>query len=428
MEKELKRALVLTGAIVLAALSAFTAAVAQTGFFTRLELSFTAGGMVTELYVQPGETPDVSGVVLPEGSRVLCWLDAGGGEAEPAVPAEADAEYEAMLGPALAGSMEPWLERDGAGFALPDAYVTGAELAGGLRSMFAAEVYTGALAGYETVSELDIAAAIEGLFAPDELPGLCGTQPLTRIEAADILYTLYMDARCGEWGFDSLYYVPAPDLDILRDGARELDACLTQDDEAVYEPGFHFIGGCLYRADDMGLLYMDETVDGIYYGPDGRATSGDAELDALVREALEPICAEYETREEMLRAAYVYVRDNFEYLRRNYYKVGDEGWQISEATTMLSTHRGNCYNYAAAFWALARGLGYDADAVAGTVGWNRSPHGWVIMDGAGGTRLVYDVELEMAYRYQRGLADTDLYAMDPVAAYSWNYIYGEQYR
>ena len=95
---------------------------------------------------------------------------------------------------------------------------------------------------------------------------------------------------------------------------------------------------------------------------------------------------------------------------------------------MLSTHRGNCYNYAAAFWALARGLGYDADAVAGTVGWNRSPHGWVIMDGAGGTRLVYDVELEMAYRYQRGLADTDLYAMDPVAAYSWNYIYGEQYR
>ena len=95
---------------------------------------------------------------------------------------------------------------------------------------------------------------------------------------------------------------------------------------------------------------------------------------------------------------------------------------------MLSTHRGNCYNYAAAFWALARGLGYDADAVAGTVGWNRSPHGWVIMDGAGGTRLVYDVELEMAYRYQRGLVDTDLYAMDPVAAYSWNYIYGEQYR
>ena len=85
-------------------------------------------------------------------------------------------------------------------------------------------------------------------------------------------------------------------------------------------------------------------------------------------EVLAPICEENETREEMRRAAFNYVRDSFEYLRRNYYAVGETGWEVEEATTMFSTGRGNCYNYAAAFWALARGLGYDATAVSGTMG------------------------------------------------------------
>ena len=101
--------------------------------------------------------------------------------------------------------------------------------------------------------------------------------------------------------------------------------------------------------------------------------------------------------------------------------------QIDEAVTMLSTSRGNCYNYAAAFWALARGLGYDATAVAGTVGWDHDPHGWVIMYDAEGERITYDVELEMAYRYQRGRYDVDMYAMGSWKANQWNYIYGEQF-
>ncbi len=143
---------------------------------------------------------------------------------------------------------------------------------------------------------------------------------------------------------------------------------------------------------------------------------------------LEPICAEYETREEMLRAAYLYVRDSFTYLRRNYYNVGDDGWQIDEALTMFTTGRGNCYCYAAAFWALARGLGYDATAVAGTVGWDRDPHGWVIMYDDDGNRVTYDVELEMSYRVNRHRYDVDMYAMNSWKAAQWNYIYGEQFQ
>ena len=57
MEKELKRALILTAALVLAAVAAFLAAVASTGAFTRIGLDFTAGDAETRLYVQPGETP-----------------------------------------------------------------------------------------------------------------------------------------------------------------------------------------------------------------------------------------------------------------------------------------------------------------------------------------------------------------------------------
>lgn len=50
-------------------------------------------------------------------------------------------------------------------------------------------------------------------------------------------------------------------------------------------------------------------------------------------------------------------------------------------------HRGNCFVYAAAFYQLAKGLGYDAQYVEGQVGMaagGYGPHGWVIirMNGA----------------------------------------------
>ena len=70
MEKELKRALILTAALVAAAVCSFVAAVAQTGAFTRLTLSFSAGETETTLFVQPGGTPDLADVAIPAGSRL----------------------------------------------------------------------------------------------------------------------------------------------------------------------------------------------------------------------------------------------------------------------------------------------------------------------------------------------------------------------
>ena len=295
--------------------------------------------------------------------------------------------------------------------------LTGAEAAAGVSAMFAAG-FDGAerLAGLETVTADGLAAALEGCFAPSELAGIAGAEPLTRLEAASLLVPLYLDARCGEgWEMPELSGVTAPDLDPAREGAAFLTLCLRPEALREYEEGLVNLGGFLYRADENGLFLMDAEADGLYYGPGGRYTSGSEELDGLVAAVLEPICAEYTEREDMLRAAYEYVRDEFTYLRRNYYETGETGWETEEAITMLSTGRGNCYNYAAAFWALARGLGYDAEAVSGEISRRGQPHGWVMIDG-----LYYDPETEMTYRRDH-MYDRDMFAMDEARASQWSY-------
>ena len=87
---------------------------------------------------------------------------------------------------------------------------------------------------------------------------------------------------------------------------------------------------------------------------------------------------------------------------------------------MYSTGRGNCYCYASAFWAAARGLGYDAKIVSGTIGIEHSPHGWVeiIIDG---DRYTFDVEIEMARR-RDGEKKADMYMMSDGKRSTWNYV------
>lgn len=402
------------GFLALAACLALSACGEVTYTFT-----LSSGGEAALIETAEGETPDPAlAPSAPEGERIVCYLDASGAEADPfAAPAEEDAEYAVLTGPALAAEPGPWLEPDEYGLAHPDAPLTGAEAAAGVSAMFAAG-FDGAerLAGLETVTADDLAAALEGCFAPSELAGIAGAEPLTLLEAASLLVPLYLDARCGEgWEMPGLSGVTAPDLDPAREGAAFLTLCLRPEALREYEEGLVNLGGFLYRADENGLFLMDAEADGLYYGPDGRYTSGSEELDGLVAAVLEPICAEYAEREDMLRAAYEYVRDEFTYLRRNYYETGETGWETEEAITMLSTGRGNCYNYAAAFWALARGLGYDAEAVSGEISRRGQPHGWVMIDG-----LYYDPETEMTYRRDH-MYDRDMFAMEEARASQWSY-------
>ena len=165
---------------------------------------------------------------------------------------------------------------------------------------------------------------------------------------------------------------------LLRDdGIVEIDFTKP----ATYAPGFVHIEGFLYYVGTDGNYLKDGKVGELYFGANGRYTTGDTTLDAFVAELIDGFIAENpgKSQYELLRVAYDYcvTGAGFKYLKRNIYKTGHTGWEVEDAKIMFESGRGNCYNFAAAFWALARGLGYDAYGLAGTCTKTAQPHGWV---------------------------------------------------
>jgi Transglutaminase-like enzymes, putative cysteine proteases len=141
-----------------------------------------------------------------------------------------------------------------------------------------------------------------------------------------------------------------------------------------------------------------------------------SELEALIKEIVREQTTPTMTNQEKLLVLYKYVVNNFNYRRRNFYDFGATGWIEEEAYTMLTTGKGNCYNFASVFCLLAREIGYDATAYSGTMGPDRRPHAWVEIDMDGETKLFdpeddwtikihgelkkYCISLEKAERYK----------------------------
>ena len=268
------------------------------------------------------------------------------------------------------------------------------------------------------LTEDSLAALLESVFPADSVAdamdaiALHGGANVTRAEAAvffnrlfplsaaDAETAFYPDVIPGEWASGDIY--TAADGSIVWDGPEGRPA-----------EGPVLIDSQLYCAGANGYFLKNAYSGSLYFDSTGRYTSGNAELDSYVLAAIREATDDTMSRDERLRAMYLYVRDSFTYLRRHYYKVGDVGWATQEALTMYSTGRGNCYCYASAFWAAARALGYDAKIVSGTYGDTDAPHGWVeiLRDGE---RYTYDVEIEMAVCRDRG-GDSDLYEMTDAA-------------
>lgn len=268
--------------------------------------------------------------------------------------------------------------------------LTEASLAALLETVFPAEAVADAmnaiaLHGGENVTRAEAAVFFNRLFS---------------LSAADVETAFYPDVIPGEWGSGDIY--TAADGSIVWDGPEGRPA-----------EGPVLIDSQLYYAGVNGYFLKNAYSGSLYFGSTGRYTSGNAELDSYVLAAIREATDDTMSRDERLRAMYLYVRDSFTYLRRHYYKVGDVGWATQEALTMYSTGRGNCYCYASAFWAAARALGYDAKIVSGTYGDTDAPHGWVEIL-RGGERYTYDVEIEMAVHRDRG-GDSDLYEMSDAA-------------
>lgn len=265
------------------------------------------------------------------------------------------------------------------------------------------------------ITPADLQTMLEKLFSPGTVRQTLSEmgETVTRAQAVTAINRLL-----GLSQGDNTPYFPdvSPDTEFYQ--AVELAGKQTWDGETP-KPGFELRDGQLYRVGDDGYFIHDVMVGTLYFDITGKYTSGDETLDGYVSEKLESIITDGMSREDMLRAVYEYVRDHYLYLKRNIYQVGETGWEIPEALTMFESGKGNCYNFTAAFWALARGVGYDAVCYSGLVGVGRDPHSWVEIE-FDGTPYIFDVETEMQCRLNDDYY-TSMYKIDYDRGALWSY-------
>ena len=269
------------------------------------------------------------------------------------------------------------------------------------------------------ITHEDLTALLGRVFSPGAIAAALSKtgEPMTRAEAAQTLVALL-----GLTDAEERPYYPdvAPEAEYYS--AVEL-AGAAGDINWVHgekaQPGLVNLEGYLYYVRPDGYFLTDDMVGTLYFDVTGRFTSGSTELDAFVAEIVDAETNAGMTREEKLRTVYVHVRDRYLYLKRNIYEIGATGWEIDEALTMFKSSKGNCYNFTAAFWALARGVGYDAVCYSGLVGVDRNPHSWVEIT-IDGTPYIFDVETEMQNRLRDDFY-TSMYQMTIERGKLWSY-------
>ena len=169
--------------------------------------------------------------------------------------------------------------------------------------------------------------------------------------------------------------------------------------------GFLLDKGYLYAVDEEGELLHDTYVGVLYFREDGRYTSGSEDLDRLVAGVIRKNTDEKMSRMELLRAMYLYTRDNIKYVgfgnHEDSYKPahGADGWMVESAIYALENGKGNCYHFASTFAALARGVGFQAYAASGLIGSEDQEHGWVEIVDDSGQVWYSDPETEYARSY-----------------------------
>lgn len=258
-------------------------------------------------------------------------------------------------------------------------------------------------------------------------------QPVTRAEAAvlinralgrvpDSTYidanrpAFYLDVQPGIWYYYDVMEAVVPHEHTETDTEHWTSHTAVPCD---LTEGFHWLDGwAYYYSVSRGDIVRNDFMGTFAFNPAGHFTSGSDELDAKLRDIYLTQTNDSMTREEKLRALYLYTRDSFTYRRRPAYAFGAADFMQTDALNMLNTGYGNCYCYASVFWYLSRWLGYDAKIYSGTVGSNRQPHSWVEIDFYG-TDYIFDTELEMAYR-KKGRYEINLYKYIDVDG--WRYV------
>ena len=367
--------------------------------------------------------------MLPEGLFLVAWTDKTGERVDPAAePVEADTVYYALARPVL-NSNAAFLFPDEYGLLRPESTMTRGECAAALRALAPEEFPDFALPaspdaeGDGPLTREEFKAVLEALFDPEAVGPVLAALPETERENATRAEFAYGVSRLlgKENAAEDVYY---PDVPPAHWASAELLAAAgggTLTKEALVSmtrDGFLWFGGYLYRLGEDGFFLTDEESDGLYFDKNGRYTSGSAELDDYVAQTLSDFMTPGAARLDDLKAVYYHVKNDFQYLTRNYYDSGATGWDIDEALTIFRTNKGNCYCYAGAFCALARGLGYNARTYSGSIGIENQPHAWteIALDGK---IYICDPEIEMNYWLLQMY--TDNFMMLRENSLGWNY-------
>ena len=380
-----------------------------------------------------GQPPAKLELSLP-GMLFAGWQDAAGNTVQPErIPAAADADYRAVIYPVLENHV-PYLFPDENGFLYPDAPMTSKAMGEALRALAAPEAvaYLPALPADETAFTPDaFRETLLALFPAAQVDGACAgfeSDALISRRAAAVILNRLLGRSGSEVVTLRREALLPPDVSSdTPDDLELLEASVSHTVDAwgeawsgcaippCYAPGFLRLDGRLYCIRENGSMLRDGELDGFAFGPDGVYTSGDAELDDYVTEILRDIVRADPGADELdhLLAAYRYARDSFTYLRKPLLDFGATGWETESALDMLRTRHGSCYGYAAVFWALARGLGYDAKAYSGTI--TQQPHGWVEIT-LDGEEYLCDPELEMAARERGQHTNDDRFMMTKAKA------------
>ncbi len=269
----------------------------------------------------------------------------------------------------------------------------------------------------------DAVDALEGVFFVDVRPD--------HWAYADILEAA-VEHRCGDdgsWLPDSWTLTPLTEGVYIDDGV----GYYVEASGSLYQtPGIlEWNGGSYLVADETGLIWADNAIhpygntlvccagngrllqnnsfQGFYFDEAGFYTSGSDEIDGYVAEILAQSTDASMTQLEKLRAVFDLVR-GYGYLGRNatvYDAVMSPEQASAYAAKIFETGKGDCYNFTAAFYYLARALGYDATAVVGTCQYSWSnraiSHAWVEIP-MDGVMYLFDPQIEN-YNLRRGISN-----------------------
>ena len=266
--------------------------------------------------------------------------------------------------------------------------------------------------------------------------------PITRAETVTILNRVLgrsADAAMAASGEDIRVMPDVPDthwayLDMLEattdheyDKANGVETWTSYDKETTeLAAGWHNINGLLFHVNEEQIFDRSTTVDGLELDRNGRYTTGNTELDTLLADAVAGVVTDDMTQLEKLRAVYDYAKETFGYLGIGAVDTSKEGWEIEQATNMLKNKRGNCYSWSSVFTYLARQVGFDAHAIAGTgvsPKGSESVHAWteITIDGVAYT---FDPQIESVYASRYG-ENYDLF-MKEYGEAEWGYVKSEQ--